>query len=56
MKCPTRAIKKVMSDCREGDVWVRKIRDSFVIEISLERVDRISTGREGEVHPCGGKC
>ena len=33
---------------------VRKIRDTFVVEINLEMVDRISTGNE-ELHPIGGK-
>lgn len=33
---------------------VRKIRDTFVVEINLEMVDRISTGNE-ELHPSRGK-
>ena len=45
----------MISDSREGDMWVRKIRDAFMMEISLETVKRISTGNEGDVHPRGRK-
>lgn len=31
---PQEAIKKVTSDWKEGDVWVRKIRDTVVVVIA----------------------
>lgn len=54
-KCPMRAIRKVRSDFREGDMG-QENQSAFVIEISLETVLRISMGSEAEAHPSGGKC
>lgn len=36
-------------------MWVRKIRDAFEVEISLDALGRISTGIEEEIHPYVGK-
>lgn len=37
-------------------MWVRKVRDAFMIQMSLETVFRISVGSEAEAHPSEGKC